>query len=415
MKRTLVISKACFSDMTSNGRTLKNLFHGANKNRLAQFFVYGEPDFEVCERYYKVSDGDALQSLLINKRSGEVHENRAETRASEKGLLGGAGKNVKKTPVKVLGRELVWWIGRWKNSRFWKWIEEFNPEIICLFIANNTFLISLSRQIAERYHIPIIIYTTEGYSFMNYNYFTKCFSVTYNMYYAWLCREYKRVSAYVEKGFFNSTLLRDRYEAEYGYPCYCVMNSSQIEYMEHEQAGNELKISYLGNLGLGRHKALMEIGQALQKIDTELYLDIYGAVSEESVRKELGESAGIKFHGFISYDKVVNVIHGSDLLIHTELNDAVMNRDLKYAFSTKIADCVCSGTPLLMYASEELAETMFLKENGCAFIVNRKEELKGVLKKALTDREARIEVLEKAKITRDIFLTGNEKFLEALM
>ena len=58
---------------------------------------------------------------------------------------------------------------------------------------------------------------------------------------------------------------------------------------------------------------------------------------------------------------------------------------------------------------------MFLKENGCAFIVNRKEELKGVLKKALTDREARIEVLEKAKITRDIFLTGNEKFLEALM
>ena len=415
MKRTLVISNACFSDTTSNGRTLKNLFHGTDRDKLAQFFVYGEPDFRVCKKYYKVSDGDALRSLFINKRSGEVLENRAETRASEKRLSGKAGKDVKKTPVKVLGRELVWWIGRWKNNQFWKWIEEFHPEIICLFIANNTFLISLSRQLAERYHIPIIVYTTEGYSFMNYNYFTKHFSLAYNMYYAWLCREYKRTSAYVEKGFFNNTLLRDRYETQYGYPCYCVMNSSQIEYIEHAETGNKLKISYLGNLGLGRYKALIEIAQTLQEIDSELYLDVYGAAPNESIKKELESSAGIKFHGFISYDKVVDVIHGSALLIHTELNDKVMNRDLKYAFSTKIADCICSGTPLLMYASEELAETIFLKENGCAFIACRKEELKGVLKKALTDREARIEVLEKAKITRDRFLTGNEKFLEALM
>ena len=415
MKRTLVISNACFSDITSNGRTLKNLFHGADRDKLAQLFVYGEPDFRVCKNYYKVSDEDALESLITVKEKGNVFEEKTVQESPEQEKTGIVEKNVKKTPVKVLGREIIWWIGRWKSERLWKWIDEFKPETIVLFIANNTFLIRLSRQIAKRCRVPIILYTTEGYNFMNYNYFTRHFSVVYIIYYTWLCREYKRVSAFVEKGFFNCTLLRDEYEAEYGYPCHCVMNSSQIEYIEHAEAGDKARISYLGNLGWGRYKALMEIGWVLQEIDRGLCLDIYGAVPDESVRKELENSAGIKFHGFIPYDKVVDVIHDSDLLVHAELNNVLTNRDLKYAFSTKIADCVCSGTPLLVYASEGLAETMFLKENGCAFTVSRREELKSVLKQALTDREARIEVLEKAKITRDRFLTGNEKFLEALM
>ena len=84
--------------------------------------------------------------------------------------------------------------------------------------------------IGRKYNIPVIVYSTEGYSFMDYNYFTNRPSVAYRLYYAWLCREYKKVAAYTKCGFFNSTLLRDKYQSEYGYPCKCLMNSSEIEF-----------------------------------------------------------------------------------------------------------------------------------------------------------------------------------------
>lgn len=413
MKRTLVIANACFSDVGANGRTLKNLFVDTDAGKLAQFFVYGEPDFSVCQKYYQVSDKDALQSLLFPKKAGTLIKEEKLEKYKETNT---EGKNEKKTPVKALGREMVWRLGRWRTKRLWEWMDAFEPEIIVLFIANSAFLIRLTREIEKRYQIPVIVYSTEGYNFMDYNYFTRRFSLIYYIYYAWLCREYKKLAQFVKQGFFNTTLLRDKYALEYGYPCSCAMNKSQIDWIEHSEIeSEEIRITYLGNLGLGRHKALIEVAEVLQKIDQKLYLDIYGVASDELIKKELEENAGIRFRGFISYDKVKEVIHKSNLLVHAELNDAMTNRDLKYAFSTKIADCVCSGTPLLIYANEGLAETVFLKENDCAFIAHDKEGLKEILKQALTDQNTRRRILQNARITRDKFLTGkHDEFMEAL-
>ena len=498
MKRTLVISNACFSDRESNGRTLKNLFAKAEPEKLAQFFVYGDPDFSICRRYYKVSDRDALESLNLLKAAGgsvesaenpnrqnedgyEVEDsaedregtgNPAEGRGTARQKSGepmesGEGSSQKtagqksgeplesregfsqkaasqkpdeplesgegsgqsgaaqtvytgvadKTPAKMLARELVWLLGRWKSRGFWKWIEEFRPQMLCLFLANNTFLIRLAVLIAKKYQIPLVVYSTEGYCFMNYNYFTNRPSAAYKLYYGWLRASYRKAVPYVTEGFFNCTLLRDRYKEEFGYPCRCVMNGSEIDFIERSALDKEKTpiISYLGNLGLGRHKALMEIAQVLQQIDKRLQLDIYGAAPNDAVKEELGNCPGIRFHGFVSYGEVIRIIHESSLLVHAEWNDEKTNRDLKYAFSTKIGDSISSGTPFLIYADKGLAETIFLKENDCAFVVEKKEMLKFVLQQALTDEKERRRIVENAKVTKEKFFTGNDEFLKAFL
>ena len=157
-----------------------NLFAKAEPEKLAQFFVYGTPDFGICQKYYQVSDREALESLNPLKAYGGPVEPAG-------GLAGGsplredgqAGAevtaytgNTGKTPVKMLARELVWLLGRWRNRRFWNWVEDFRPEMLCLFLANNTFLIRLAVQIGKKYGIPLVVYSTEGYCFMDYNYFT---------------------------------------------------------------------------------------------------------------------------------------------------------------------------------------------------------------------------------------------------
>lgn len=388
------------------------LFEEAEFEKMAQFFVYGIPDSNVCGNYYCVSDRDALCSLNPFKTCGRVVK-RSET--SQNSVEGITPKTKKKTPLKMLLRELVWLLGRWKNKALWDWLDDFRPEKICLFLANNTFLIRLAIQCAKRYQIPVIAYTTEGYCFMDFNYLTNRPSLCYRLYYIWLRRMYKKITPLVAEGYFNSTLLRDRYEAEFHYPCKCVMNSSQIDFVPRVavEADQGIRISYLGNLGLGRHLALIEIAQALQELNPAYCLDIYGATSNDGIIRDLEKCRGIYYHGFVSYSEVIQVIHSSTLLVHTEWNDAITNRDLKYAFSTKIADSISSGTPLLIYADESLAETSFLRDNQCAFIVSDKKMLKDMLYKALTDEACRCKIIENAKKAKEKYLTGNKEFLQA--
>lgn len=415
MKKTLVISNACFSEKGANGRTLKNLFGKTDADKLAQFFIYGIPDFDVCRKYYQVSDKNALKAILpFVKLDGNIEK--APSIEDDNRDVTTEERIVRKTPLKVLLREIVWLLSGWENAYFRKWLESFKPEAICLFIANNIFLIRLAIRIAKKYQIPIFVYTTEAYNFMDFNYLTNCPSVAYKIYFMWLRSAYKKITPYVQCGFFNNTLLRDAYQKEYGYPCHCIMNCSEIQCLPRYEVCSykDMKVAYLGNLGLGRHKALIEMAEILQEIDKELYLDVYGSASDENMRRELDDACGVKFHGFVCYEQVVEIIHNSHLLVHVELNDEIVNRDLKYAFSTKIADCLCSGTPLLMYASDTLAETIFLKENECAFVANSKEQLKKVLEQALTDEDARKQIVDNACRTKNNVLTGNDMLIQML-
>lgn len=414
MKRTLVISNACFSSSISNGRTLEGLFRKAEKDKLAQFFVYGQPDSEICDNYYQVTDSDALHSLWSSKKSGKVIKKQT-VEQSTTGNKRAVGK--KKTPVKVLMRELVWLFGRWNNKKLKKWINDFQPEIICLFVANNTFLNRLAIKVSKKYHIPIVIYSTEAYYFMDFNYLTNRPSVMYRLYYKWLRSSYKKLSKNVSCGFFNSTLLKDSYANEFPFPCHCIMNSSKINYLENYQldSGRPVRVSYLGNLGLNRHKALIELALELQKINAEYKLDVYGTAPNEEIERELRQCTAIMFHGFVSYDKVTSIMHESSLLIHVEWNDEILTRDLKYAFSTKIADSICSGTPFLVYANRELAGTVFLKENNCAFLADSKSMLKEVLEQALHNEALRKNIVGNAKKVREEYFMGNDTFIQKFM
>ena len=118
MKKVLIISNGALSDIDSNGRTVANLFGSYDKEKLAQFCVYGEPDFSKCQNYYKVTDKDALKSLLMLKQCGGKVEYTAEKKPTSN--AGAARK--KKTPFKILLRELAWKLGRWKGKKLKEWI-----------------------------------------------------------------------------------------------------------------------------------------------------------------------------------------------------------------------------------------------------------------------------------------------------
>ena len=82
-------------------------------------------------------------------------------------------------------------------------------------------------------------------------------------------------------------------------------------------------------------------------------------------------------------------------------------RDLRYGFSTKIADSVCSGTPLLIYGDKSMASMDFIEKENCAFLCTDKLRLEKVVRDALTDMSARKSVLENALRVKEKYFSGS--------
>lgn len=394
--KILIISNACFSSTDSNGRTLFKLFNGFSSEKLAQFYIYGDPDKTIAADYYHVSDYDALKSFLKQKEIANTHSIINNKNISM------ISRVKRKTPLKMIIRELIWKYGKWNGSNFNNWLKFINPSHIFLFLGDNSFLPLLAKKIAVEYNIPIIAYSTENYYFKDYNYITKKRSIFYFYLYNKLKKVYRQCEPYIIKGIFNTPLLTEAYQKEFCFPCDCIFAKSDIDFIDNSIIQNEskIKVSYLGNLGLNRYKALIEIADCLNEIVPGTKLYIYGKAVEK-IENELVNNKNIKYEGFVDYQEVISIIHKSTLLIHVEYNDEYNTKDLKYAFSTKIADCICSGTPFLIYANKQLAETKFLLKNQCAFVVNSKNQLKYVLSEALFNIDKRKEIVENAKLTRE--------------
>jgi hypothetical protein len=152
-------------------------------------------------------------------------------------------------------------------------------------------------------------------------------------------------------------------------------------------------ILYAGNLGVGRHKSLIEIGEALHSIDSGMNVEVYGAATEQ-VREELEGAPGLRFHGEVSYEEICTLIRKSRLLIHTESFDDFTAMDTQFAFSTKLADYAASGIPVFLYGPLTGEGIRYFKIHGAAFHAENRNDLKDKLIQALnskTEREERAE------------------------
>lgn len=404
----LVISNAAMCQSDSNGRTISRLLDTLSVEQKCQFYVYGCPDFSEGRSFYNVTDRDALYSFVKRTKKNGVVKVEQTTSYNKTNQ-----RKIRKNPLKMLFRELVWKYGCWNNKYLDKWLKEVNAAAILVVAGDNAFTLDFARKVAKKRNIPIILYSTEEYPFKNYNYITRKASLFYVLWREKLKKAYKRIEKYIKVGVFNTEALAKLYKSEYSYPCCAVYQSSDIDEADNYKTKEPITISYLGNLGLNRHKALIQIAEVLGKIDPNIKLDIYGK-ADGFVIEELQKCLSIRFKGFVGYEEVVDIIHNSTLLLHAEYRDEFYTRDLKYAFSTKITDSVCSGTPFLIYAPDELVETQFLRDNDCAFVVSESNELEKKLRAAIFDEKERKRKVDNAKIVREKFFTNHGQF-EAIL
>lgn len=392
-KRVLLLTHNPLSDANSNGRTLKNFFSPEDAGQLAQIFISGgSPDFSACSRFFRVTDGEVLRAFIKRTPAGR------EILDEEQSVAGGvsSAKKRKKTPITMLLRDFFW------NRRGWRrrvdaWIDEVAPEAVLLQAGDSPFMYRWAVRISKERRIPLVIYNSEDYYFKSYDY-TRSRGFAH-LFYPFFWRRLKRavrsalsvacMSVYISED------LKRTYDAEFSRPSEYIYTATEVAPAAENTA--EGVFSYLGNLGIDRHKSLVKIAEALSRIDSEYKLDVYGKMPNNEVERAFSECPAIRYRGLVDYATVCRVMGESTLLFHAESFEEFYRKDIRHGFSTKIADSLASGSCFVIFAPAELSCTKYLAENECACVISEEADLEPKLREVIENKELRAALIERAK------------------
>jgi hypothetical protein len=177
------------------------------------------------------------------------------------------------------------------------------------------------------------------------------------------------------------------------------LTSSEIRLSNTIGNNKTLRFVYAGNLGHERWKSLLKIATEIKLIDNNLLIEVYSGILPKEAKKHFIIDNGIDFKGAVSYNKVLEIINESDVVIHTEGFSNFTKWDIRHGFSTKIADLLTSGKCFLMYGPKEIACVDYLIKNKVAWVATTGKELKEVLNKIINVENERARYLVNAKKT----------------
>lgn len=397
--KVLIISHNPVSTLSSIGKTLLSLFSSFCKEELCQLYIHtGEPDTDICTSYYRITDREVLSGFFKRRVRGGCVGALApgEQKQEEAGVIyrHTYGISHNKGPHTELLRDLMWKLSPWYNKELKEWLDSQKPTCIFVAVGSGMFLYDMALKISSDYNIPVVSYVCDDFYFMK----------TPKKFAGKLWK--KRLERKSRELFGRSAVIVSiceeisrSYESEFGTRAVTVMTGTNYSIAREPVVSDEVRhIRYFGKLGLNRYKSLIDICNVLNEINSETNseyrVEIYGSEEDDKICRELSGTGCAEFRGFITGNEFDRTLFSSDILIHTEaFDDASVDR-VKNSVSTKIADSLASGIPLLAYGPRSVASIQHLLRNNCGAVATDREELKDKMSILLADKEFRKSVSE---------------------
>lgn len=403
--RVLVISHNMFGFGNNMGRTLNAMFQGWDINNIAQLCFQSEKDVgDVCRNFYRITDTDVLRSIVKGTRCGrrmdveQEAENLGTGRGHNKILLKFYDYARKRVPIVYLMRSLLWRTDKWHTEALDEWIDEFAPEIIFFASGDYAFAYDIAYEIASTRNIPIMTYCCDDHYLHEPK--RRSLLARHNK-----KRFMKSVQKVMDKTSVIATIcekMMKDYSAFFKKDAFALYTSTLYTKLDAEK---ENKISYIGHLSLDRDKEILRIAKALKNVyvgNKPSYVDVYSRTDDEKILKNLTAENGVRFNGPLDSKEVTAEIAKSLAVIHVESLSSNDILDVRYSVSTKIADSLASGTPLLAVGPADIASIEYLRDNDAAFVVSDAGKLEETLIKLLTDEK------ERERITKNALLLAEK-------
>ena len=400
--KVLIISHNCFSTYNNMGKTFCALFSQFAKQELCQLYIYPSfPDVDICSSYYRVTDKEILGSYFRRGAPGavvaeaciQVEKHAAFEHAADAAIY---CRRSNTAPSVRLLRDAMWKLSHWYTPQLQQWLYQEKPTCIFLAPGYAKFLYDIALRISREFRLPIVTYLCDDYYFLK-----RPDTPAGRLQLALLRKKMNRLMTRTCHLVALCESLRDVYAERFGVDAAVIMTGAVQERVLRRQChGGEVRISYFGGLRPNREHALLQFGQALAAFNarygTDCFLDVYTSESEPAMLSVLAGICTIRLHDFVSGEDFQNALQGTDFLLHTEAFDAESRQLVKRSVSTKIADSLASGIPLMAYGPGDAASMRHLIDNGCAFAAVSRQELEPMLKAALFCPQEREKVVENA-------------------
>ncbi|MBQ7500454.1 MAG: hypothetical protein IJT91_06135 [Clostridia bacterium] len=379
--RVLIVGTVPYNKQ-STSRAFDAYFRNWEKENLAQIFSNTKkPCKGHCGTLFQITDQRMLKRRFNrNIETGEIFNyDELETAWTDNDLEVGSrlysglyriGTN--KTSLLRLARKAIWKKKYWNTDKLNKWLDDFDPECVFLSFSDDFFILEIALYVAEKYDIPIVSSTGDDY------YFNDSFSLSpfYHIYRSKYKALNRKVFAHRGSAIYIGDKIRDKYNSEFGLNGETIYLASEIDRGPFKPIDRDSpKITYCGNIRLGRDRSLIAVARALKKYNGSYKLTVYSNENDPAYIKRMERESGIDFLGSVPYSKVKNEIETSDVVVIVEGFSEKDVRTVRYSVSTKVADSVASGRFILTYGSGECGAVEQMKRLDCGAVCESPEEL----------------------------------------
>lgn len=382
----LIISINAWSDRNSTGNTLSNHFGDWPSDKIANVFLRNEEiENSVCHKYFRMYEKDIFSSFFRRKSGKEIHYSPAyKDQLSNKTRNEYIYDRIKKIrPYTVLLlRELFWWIGFRKPEGLDEFLLNFNPQVIHIHCPHLIYPHRVLNHCQKLTKARIVLYCVDE----NYTYKTKNpFGILYQTF---LRRFILKTIKLADINYGITPELCEYYSAISKKNFNLLYKGADVAEPSERSLNFPLQIIYAGNLQYDRWKTLALLVNAIKQINNQtdfFYLSIYTTTPlTDEMKKSLNcEFSGIK--GSLSFSEIEQKLKNSDIVLHAEAFNEKYSKITKYSFSTKIVDCIQSGSCIFGIGPDELASISFLKKSEGALLATTPEQILEILNQVVTD------------------------------
>ncbi len=356
----LIIGHNSWDEDIAGGNTLSNFFSGWDEANLSYLYSRkAKPNNKICSHYFTIPEKDILLNLFSRDKIGhefnfshDVARNENTKDKIEESVL----KKLKKFDSGLLRLfiDFLWISKRWYNKNYRSYIKKSNPDIVFAYAANFARLYALLNSIKTITNTKIVLFIADDVYHSHKNglfhyihwkieqyYFKECVKLSQLNYGAsdQLCVNYKRI--------FNANF----------FPLYkkCEFYSERTK----EKVNDPIQIVYAGNLYYGRANILLAIGKVLDSLNFEeckMILNLYtNSQVPVELEKFIDSSNSVSLKGTLPYHEIVEKLAQADIVLHVESFIKNQIRKTRYSFSTKIIDCIQSGSCFMAIGPSEIA------------------------------------------------------------
>ena len=383
----LVFSQAAWDNVNAFGNTVSNFFENWSDSTFAHFYTRKQkPDNKVVSYYYNLSVMDVVKNIFKKNDMPRRFENsdideRFQSLSSE---LANERKQINLLhqfkflqEIAYCVTEMVWLRRKWMDESFEKFIDEFKPDVFFAFATSAYILEPLIMFIKKRTGAKVVLFIADDVyndyarkSILRKRYLTKCIS---------------KSILNADKIYGCSKELSEAYGRLFHVdiqPLYkgCILSGNV------KKSNNvPLRIVYAGNMFYGRPQILEKIAriiEAINKKDIIVQLEIYtAAVISDNLRKSLERGNSSKIVGKRPYNEIKRILCEADIVLHVESFEKEQIESVRYSFSTKIIDCLQSGSGVLAVGPAGIASIEYLRNIDGVCVVDNLKALPEVLRK----------------------------------